>query len=231
MKKEFKNRILTIIILIVPFIAYSWFRSVVSKIAFINVLDSLMSTVIVEIWKLISSPIIFVSLLVFILIWKFRNHIELMFPNVKEIKAGSFSALFEKTSLETDYQLLSPKSSKKDKNTIEEDKVIAENLLEGASLQALQLFLYFDGKILSGNDLREKMLEQKIGTNAVENQGEKIQKIYMNGVLRAYIPYVLKKLFEFDYEDEAKTKAIFNLKKGLRKKIEDEIKERKMKTS
>jgi hypothetical protein len=94
-----KTITLNIIGFLLLIIGYSYFRSYIDQIKFIVALDKVISTIISEAWKLLSSPTIFIALIIVILIFLFKENLQKLFPAIKEIKAGSFSAIIDSSQL------------------------------------------------------------------------------------------------------------------------------------
>ncbi len=95
MKRQ-KLFILSIFIsLVLVIISYSFLRSYLDGQSFLFALDKVVSNIFSELWKFVSTPLIFVSLMIALFIYAARENILLLFPAIKEISAGSFSAKIE----------------------------------------------------------------------------------------------------------------------------------------
>jgi len=127
-------------------VGYSYFRSYIDQIGFVFALDKVISIIISEIWKVLSSPTIFIATLIVLLLISFRENLLKFFPAIKEIKAGSFSAIIDYSQIEN---LLSAKSneleSAKDLDTKKKKEDVQNYLLERIGKETLTFFLELDG--------------------------------------------------------------------------------------
>jgi len=217
-----KNISITIAILASVFI-YAVFKSEVSKVTFLTSLDIIISNIIAELWKFVSTPTIFLGILAFILIWRFRNSIESIFPGLKEFKAGSFSALFEiPTDKDSSESINEKPRIKTDKNEEILDEKIAERTIGLLGKRTTRLFLDIDGKSFALKDLLNKLAESNLYESFLVSDDAKIREGFYAGIYRVMQTYVMRYLFVINLSEDGKI-AHFKLKAGIREKIENRI--------
>ena len=64
--------------------AFAFFQAYVTKAQFIDSLDGIILIIIGEGWKFLSTPTIFISGLIFLFLWNFRDKIEKIFPSLEK---------------------------------------------------------------------------------------------------------------------------------------------------
>jgi hypothetical protein len=202
---------------------YTLFRSIVSSITFLNAFDIVSSNIITELWKFISTPTIFLGLLAFILIWRFRNSIESVFPGLKELKAGSFSALFETPILQDSDQSITELPNKKiDKNEANLEEKILDRTIDSLGKKFIQFFLDVDGKSFTPDEIVRKLAEYKPYETFLISENERVRIGYYGGVYRAVLGHVMRKIFIINVHEDKKG-SNFNLKAGIREKLENRL--------
>jgi hypothetical protein len=222
MQQDKTKNIRVIIALSILIILYSLFRSTASKITFIDAFDQVTSLILIEAWKFISTPTIFLGVLAFILIWSFRKSIESVFPGLKEFKAGSFSALFDTPAIQVITQTRSDISGAEFINEQEmQDEIIAERFITSLEITTCHFLLGLDNKQFTVFEVSTKMMNEaevlKNTANLLMNEDE--QLVFYAGVFRTLYDYVLPALFIINVSDNEKL-AQFTLKAGVREKLE-----------
>lgn len=223
-----KNIILNIILFLFVVTGYSYFRSYIDQVKFIVALDSTVSLIIAELWKLASSPTIFISLIVVILILSFKENLLMIFPAIKEIKAGSFSAIIDYSKLD---KLLSTNldgfESAKDINTKKKQEDVTNYLLDRLGKETLLFFLEIDGKPLEISQILKIAESNHVGENSMLDEDfKKLDSLskfnYLLGNFVVLIKLTFPAFFYKNVDDDGEVTR--TLKEGIRTKIEARLK-------
>jgi hypothetical protein len=225
MQKDQAKNIRVIIAISILIILYSLFRSTASKITFIDAFDQVTSLILIEAWKFISTPTIFLGVLAFILIWSFRKSIESVFPGLKEFKAGSFSALFDTPAIQSITQTRIDISGAEVANKQEnQDEIIAERFIAAIEKTTCHFLLELDNKQFTVADAAAKLMNEtsvlKSTASLLTDEDERL--VFYAGVFRTLYDYVLPALFKINVSDNEKL-ARFKLKADIREKLEKRI--------
>lgn len=166
MKGKNFNKI-AIVIGILLFIAlYALFHSFVKAIPYIQVLDQVLSTIINEGWKFISNPTIFIVIIIAIVVWRTRERLLSLFPAIREIKAGAFSARLDYSQInniiksEENKDIKPVKSESMDINS----EVVGSYLIEHFTKETLNFLMALDNRAFDGADIYHKVQEFKLGS-------------------------------------------------------------------
>jgi hypothetical protein len=197
------------------------FRAVLDKIAYLIALDIVISTVIRELWKFITTPTIFIAILIAYVLWIFRKNIIAILPAIKEIKAGSFSATL-------DYAPENKSGSTDDNSaTVTIDKYQTEYQTEAVDVIinelgeiACNIFLSFDEKVSSTDDWLNKFLEKDyLEFSSLTGISENDKRNVYIGVFKTLEAYIFDFLFSMKLSNDNNT-AYITLLPGIREKLE-----------
>ncbi|MCJ7584298.1 MAG: hypothetical protein MUO30_05955 [Anaerolineales bacterium] len=229
MKKTFLKTLLISIAAITLIAFYSYFHSIVSNVAFIVTLDQILSTIISELWKFISTPTIFIASLVIIILWLFRKNISAIFPAIKQIKAGSFSATI-------DYSDISKSVSESQTSSDVQNKIeLTDEFLDVITRQfgekTWNFLLDIDDKILTLDDhvARYKKIAYLFEDEDSMNEFEKAfgidsLRIFYYGVFKMNGAAFRNLLFDVKISENLMSGS-YTLKPKFRHKLEARLKE------
>jgi hypothetical protein len=214
------------ILIITFFIIYSFLRSEVDKTVFIVAFDKVLSTLLIELWKFVSNPIIFIALLVFFVLWIYKDNIVTIFPSIREIKAGSFSATLDFAKPEANINSKVQESNLPIK--IDPIDFSQKILLEHIEVKWLKLLLDIDNKIITVNEFTELMQKLEIRFSnlslAFKNGNPKLIYYFYYGMMITYLQFLVPTLLT--QKDIEYARAYFTLNSGIREKIEKILKEK-----
>ncbi len=215
MKKTLKIFIGAIIFFVVILI-YSWFRTVIDKTNFLISFDKTFSLVIQEVWKFISIPTIFISLVILIVCWNFQDQIYDVLKNIKELKYKSLSAAFDFGDIKDSKSIQST-----DLNT--DNKI--ELLISLFGKNTTDTFLEIGGKILSPKEFIEIIKKNGLLTPKLEKDMHPMfSDGYYFGIFRSLITYFLHNLFDVELSED-KNQAKLKYKPKVQTLLEKRNKE------
>lgn len=206
---------------------YSLFKSNVDSISYIKSLDLVLSIIIHEGWKFISSPSIFLTLVAAFFLWEFRDNILSMFPAIKEIKAGPFSAslnyavqnsLIEIPNIEA--QNTANQTNEAQEVSVKQNEEIINYIINRSGLRSCQLYLAVDKSSLTVNDWIRKMSEFEIYDSIIKTDDEKLRYQFYHGLFRGTEKYAIGKLFSNKRIDPESKALYFELLPTVREKIQ-----------
>jgi len=233
MKKDILKNSLIVVIVLGVILAFSFLESIVNKLDFIKSFEVVLSTMIREFWKFISNPTIFLCITAAFLIWKFRQSIESVFPNLKEVKAGMVTASFEPLPPQGTSYEKNIKSTHKDTSInqkISEDNASDVYIINILGKKSCHFYIDIDGKALTKAALLREIEEREMFSSQLKTDDPTKRNLYFNGVFNVLWSYFVFRLFTVDLSDDNKT-AHFNLKPGTREKLNDRLKYLEQKSS
>jgi hypothetical protein len=197
-------------------------RSYLDGQSFLIALDKVVSNLFGELWKFISTPLIFVSLIVALFVYTVRENILLLFPAIKEISAGSFSAKIEYPHSGNGLVEELSAFPKLDQN---KSDFVAEILLNSLREETLLFLLYMNKKDNSVKwaDIFSIMEQYKIGTKSINNYdklSDEQKRAYLAGTYHALKGLTFKYIFDYDKTNQTltlKSKALEVITKKLEK--------------
>jgi len=219
-RNQIKNIIISLAI-ITAIIVYTLFKSTVSGMPFLNALDVVTSNIITEAWRFVSTPTIFLGILVVFLILKFRNSIESVFPSLREFKAGSFSALFEIPVSPLKIQSQDIKISAKEQEIF--DEKIVESFITLFGKRSCEFFLYLDDKSLSLKQVYRKMNEIQLLSGSIETDETEKRLYFYAGAFRTIWSFVVPYFYNVEVSESSKI-SHFHLKAGIHDKLQAKLK-------
>jgi len=86
--KEFFVKFRVFFALLFFILLLSWLRSYIDRVPYINAFDMIISTLLANIWKLISNTTIFVALLCLIVAWRYRRIIFSLLNRIESFQIG-----------------------------------------------------------------------------------------------------------------------------------------------
>ncbi len=224
-----KTIILNIIGFLLLISGYSYFRSYIDQISFVVALDKVTSIIISEVWKLFSSPTIFIAILIVLLLVAFRENLLTLFPAIKEIKAGSFSAIIDYSQIG---KMLSAKSSDldltKDLDTKKKKEDVQNYLVERLGKETLMFFLELDGKSDEFSETLKIAEQFHVGGKYLDDDSLRkldnaSKKLYLLGNLIVLLKVMFPAFFDAHIDDNFE-EGTRTLKDGLRSKMEMRLK-------
>jgi len=198
MKNKWINNSAFILIFVLIIAGFSFLRSEVDQISLLIAFDKIITNVISSIWNLITAPAVFISTLTVLLLWKYKSEILAIIPYIREVKAGSVSALFESPA---DRQL-----ENSSKTTIGESasEVAESGILLSDNKKTLEVRARFvgkasikylfdlDGKLLNPKQAVDKFRQhlKMLEKDSVNKKDESYQFTYYFGCYETYMTYI-----------------------------------------
>ncbi|MBC7876146.1 MAG: hypothetical protein H7Y59_03160 [Anaerolineales bacterium] len=234
MKKKRINYSVFILAIILVLLSFSFLRSTVDRTPLLVAFDETLITVISSIWTLITAPTIFIGILIIFLLWKYQSEIVALIPNLRELKAGTLSAVFENAQYPQDKSLegwstsaIENTTSPSDINNeiISSDTILLKEIAKMLGSSSSDFLLSLDGKILTVNQsieiFREKLKDSSI-SKSIAAQNEREQYLYNYGRYNAFMHYLGHKFVSMDLSEDRKI-GHFSLKPGAEKILTDRI--------
>lgn len=225
-----RSIILSIIGFLLLISGYSYFRSYIDQISFVIAFDKVTSIIINEIWELFSSPTIFIAILIILLLIAFKENLLTLFPAIKEIKAGSFSAIIDYSQIE---KMLSSKTSDldltKDLDTKRKKEDVQNYLIKRLGKETLMFFLELDGKSDEFSEMLKTAEQFHIGIGGGYLASDSFieldvdsKRLYLLGNLLVLLNVTFPAFFDKHVDDNGE--GTRTLKDGLRNKMEMQLK-------
>ncbi len=211
---------------ILPVIIYSSMRSSIDNVSFLFALFTLLSKLASKLWHFLTDPVIFISLLIFIMIWLFRKPIIMFIPEIKGIKDIKFPDNFNQSFITIDpedsptIQKRAGKVSAPDTNP-----VIAWFIEHGIHLKVAQLMLDIDGRDITKPELLSKLDDLGINSEIIpSNTHEFLKDAYYRGTFESLYDYVLPYYCYIERKNKD-TVACFSLRPGVRERLVEIVQE------
>jgi hypothetical protein len=180
--------------LILSIVGYSYLRSSIDKVPFLFALFTLLTKLASKLWHFLTEPIIFISLLLFIMLWLFRKPIIMFIPEIKGINVIKFPDNFSQsliTSVLEDLSLKSQIGSGKG-NIPETNRVFAWYIEHGSDKKVVQLLLDIDGKDITKSEILSKIDQLGINSEILPQNTQSLQKdAFYRGTFETLYDYVL----------------------------------------
>jgi len=211
---------------------YASFESYAIKSTFLAALYDVISSLVTEIWRFISTPTVFISVLVFALLWSFRARLDAMFPAIRKLTAGNVSAEFDYSQSRTPVEALIPSNPlvpvNARPNSRSSDVEATPDTITQASVVSFlrgptcRVLLKADGKLLTVDEFIQIMDEEKAYERNIRNADKSEKFAFFLGAFRTLWMYVMPHLFSFETGDDLKV-AHLHLKPGVRALIESRL--------
>jgi hypothetical protein len=225
-----KNKSLIVLIilgssLILLIVGYAWFRAYIDQVPFLYALYIFLVKLASKLWHFLTTPAIFITLFVFLMLWLFRKQIVTV---VKEIKPGGyveFSDIFNQPILTPVLEDNSPtsKTESGELNASETSSTTSWLIEHGIDGKAIQLMLDIDGKDVTKPYLLSKIDELDINSDRVPSNANKIQKaVFYRGVFEVLYGYLLPIFCSIEMKNDERV-ACFALKPGVREKFSERL--------
>lgn len=229
MKKYWK----TLIVVLVFFgiiLMYSWFRTLIDKTNLLISFDKTFSMVIQEIWKVISFPVIFISIIILVVVWNFRDQIFHFVKKVREIKYKDFSAAFElgdEKNFESIQKSQTPPVLIGTQVTQSNDDKLFRSLISVMGEETIAVLLELDDKILSMEGIFNILKQNKLfHSTVISDEKPELSLFYYWGIFKSLNSYFLRNLSIAEVSED-KNQIKFSLKPRVREMLEEMMKKKK----
>lgn len=216
--KKIRKKLIIVLLFFAVILIYSWFRTVIDKTSLLISFDKIFSLVIQEIWKFISIPTIFISLVLLIVCWNFRDPINNIFTKIKELKYKDFSAAIDvgdrKDYVSNQGTNLNNKDQIKSRISVLGKRTIAVLLEVGDKILSKDEVI----KIIKKNDLFIR--------DYLTDENSSFSKGYYYGILTSLESYFFYYLIDLEVSED-KMYAKYNYKPNVRALLEKRNKELK----
>ena len=194
-------------------IGYTAARSVVDQVPYFYALYIFLIKLGSKLWHFLSTPLIFIALLVFVLVLAVVPQIIQGLRKTRETETAAFADIFRKP-------VQSPLAEVVSQSEDNESILAMERMIgEGIDLKAVQLMLEIDGIELTKPYLLGKVEALGIDAEVLPVQADRAQKeAFYRGVLEGLYGYLFPLFCGIETKNEEKT-ARFTLKPGLRDKL------------
>ena len=212
-----KNLLVILGILFLVFF-YAGFQSYATKSIFIISLYEVITTLIGEVWKLVSTPTVFVAGLLFIILWNYRTKIETIFPALRELSAGGVSAKFDFTDI-----LPSLPNSRLEPHDIalqdSSENLVREQIISHLGKRTSNLMLRLNDQSLTVDEFIDKIQEAKLFSSHIEGYDPQQRRHFYYGVFNAIWIYIRPFLIDISFEQNYHV-AQLKLKPGVKELVE-----------
>jgi hypothetical protein len=227
-----RNKYLIVLIIlisafIIPVVIYSSLRSSIDKVSFFFALFTLLSKLASKLWHFLTDPVIFISLLIFIMIWFFRKPIIMLIPDVKGIKDIKFPDNFSQSFISPVLDDFSPISKKRvgKVNVPDTNPVIAWFLEHGTDIKVAQLMLDIDGRDITKLEFLSKIDDLGLNSEIIPPETHEFLKdAFYRGTFESLYDYVLPFFCSIERKNKD-TVACFTLRPGFRERLVEIVQE------
>ena len=206
---------------------YSYLRSSVDNVPFLFALSTLLAKLASKLWHFITEPVIFITVLIFIMLWLFRKPILMLIPEIKGIKGIKFSDNFSQpvtTPIPEELSSTRKRSSGKG-STPEINPEIAWFMEHGAYLKVIQLMVDLDGKEVTKSEILSKIEELGLISELIPSNAHQILKAaYYRGAFESLYDYVFPIFCSIERKNKD-TVACIALKPGVRERLVEVVQE------
>lgn len=213
--KKIGKILIWVLVFFAVILIYSWFRTVIDKTNLLVSFDKTFSLVIQNIWEFISIPTIFISLIILIVCWNFRDPINHFFTKIKELKYKDFSAAIDfEDSKNFEYtQVTNPNNN---------EQIISKISFLGK--RTTTVFLEIGDKILNLDELIEIIKKNGLLVYDSKTGNTSFSNGYYYGIYSFMKLYFLSELFDMEISEDRK-QAKFNYKPNVKSLLEKRNKE------
>jgi len=216
--KAFVVLIISSIAFILLVSIYASLRSYIDRVPFLFALTIFLIKLASKLWHFLTAPTIFISLLVFLLLWLFRKQISMVVKDIKPIGYAKFTDIFHQPILTPVPEGNSPTSKPENgKSDVPETGPAISWLIEhGIDGKAMNLLLDIDGRDITKSYLLSKIDELGINSERIPFNATKDQKeVFYRGMLEALYGYLFPIFCSMEMKNNDKV-ARFALKPGVR---------------
>ncbi len=215
------------LVFILLVIGYTTARSVVDDVPYSLALYTFLIKLGTKLWLFLSKPVIFISVLVFALLWILATQVLPLLKKSRGNEAARFPEVFQKplpmASAGTAEEAGKTKGKKPDESVSMMDWWIGQ----GTDLATIQLMLEIDGIELTKPYLISKMETLGIKTEGMPANANKTQKeAYYSGVLEGLYGSLFPLFCTVETSNNDKV-ASFALKAGMRERLMERLKQGK----
>jgi hypothetical protein len=213
--------------LILSIVGYSYLRSSIDKVPFLFALFTLLTKLASKLWHFLTEPIIFISLLLFIMLWLFRKPIIMFIPEIKGINGIKFPDNFSQSFITPVPENLSTKNKigSGKGNVPETNPVFAWYIEHGPDKKVVQLLLDIDGKDITKSEVVSKIDQLGINSEILPPNTQSLLKdAFYRGTFETLYDYVLPMFCNIERKNKD-TVACFTLWPGVRERLVEIIPE------
>lgn len=221
-KKNFKLFIIVAIVYFLMIIISSIYRSLLDKSNFISTFDNINSTALNKLWDFISSPTIFITLVICVFIIIYIDYIFDLLPEIEGLSVGGVS-IRRASYLKNDSQTINNNQTTKEK--AQPEISFESTIISLLSVNFLEFLIEADDKLFSIDDIvynLDKYCHDEIPINLEsfnENTRFYLFYGYYNGINNIFQALVNLKI------DEKKENAYITIKPKVKEIIKDKIAE------
>ncbi len=226
--KSFLALIILIPVLILLVVGYAAIRSYLDRVSFLFALSIFLIKLASKLWHFLATPIVFIALLVFLLLWLFRTPISMAIKKRKGFDAAKFPDVFNQTIHPPVQENNPPSNTKKTakSNASETGQSISWLMEHGIDAKAIQLLLDIDGQDITKLSLLSRIGELGINSAGLPPMANETQKeAFYRGVYEALYSYVFPIFCSIEIKNDAGT-ACFALKPGVRERFSERLDQR-----
>jgi len=225
-----KNKLVLALIILIPVLillvaGYAAIRSHLDRVSFIFALSVFLIKLASKLWHFLSAPVVFISLLVFLLLWLFRTPISMAIKKKKGIDAAKFQDVFNQP-IHAQVPEDNPPTNKKKpgkSNASETGPTISRLMERGIDAKAIQLMLDIDGSDITKPALLSRIDELGINSAGLPPTANEVQKeAFYHGVFEALYGYVFPIFCSIEIKNDAGM-ACFALKPGIRERFSETL--------
>ncbi len=188
-------------------IGYTAARSVVDDVPYSLALYTFLIKLGTKLWRFMTTPLIFISLLLFVLLLVVGTQIVPYLKRTRAVEAASFPNGFRKPAQPVFTQVLSSEGE----------------IGQGTDSNVIQLLLEIDGIDMTGSYLISKLEALEITAEALPGDATKVQReAFYRGVLEGLYSYLFPAFCSIETKNEDKV-ARFNLKPGVRERLMERL--------
>jgi len=218
MKKIWKKLIGVVFVFFAIILIYSSFRTLIDKTNLLISFDKTFSLVVQEIWKFISTPAIFITLVILVVCLNFRDQINNIFPKIKELSYKGLSIAFDSRDR---------KRFESTQGTYPNNDDQIKSIISAFGKRTTAVLLELGDKILDVDEIVKIIKKNSLlECDFVTNKKPSLSKGYYYGVFKSLQFYFFDYLFD-DEVSEDKMQAKLNYKPKVQALLEKRNRELK----